>query len=397
MTHGEIPRYPTSTTRPLRRHAGIGTLIIGALAICMVAFASPASAAAYEDSVDLGTASAYSVLAGTAATNTGASFLPGDLGVSPGSSATGFVASNLGGATHLADAAAAQAQSDLTTAYDAAAARTPTGAGLGTALVGGTPLLPGVYAASSSLNVGGAVVLDGQGDPNSVFIFQIPASLTTDTTTTIVLTGDAQSCHVFWQVGASAALNTGNTFVGTIMALTSITVATGTTIAGRALARNGDVTLDDNVFTAPTCATTTSVTTTSSTTGGTTTLTAAVTSGGVAAAAGGTVTFTSNGVVVGTAAVGANGLATLVIPVGSTAGTRTVTATFNGSSTLTPSTSASTSLLISATPAPPVTGTTVLPDTGTSDTGTLIIIGASAIVVGLGLTLTRRRRVPAAR
>jgi LPXTG-motif cell wall-anchored protein len=169
--------------------------------------------------------------------------------------------------------------------------------------------------------------------------------------------------------------------------LTSITVDTGTTIAGRALARNGDVTLDDNVFTAPTCATTTTVTTTASTAGGTTTLTAAVASGGIAVPAGGTVTFRSNGVVVGTAPVGANGIATLVVPVGSTSGTRTVTATFNGSSTLTPSTSSSTSLLVHAAP--------VLPDTGTSDIGTLIIIGAGTIAVGLALALTRRRRVPA--
>ena len=89
-----------------------------------------------------------------------------------------------------------------------------------------------------------------------MFIFQVGSALTTATNSSVVMLNDAQSCHVFWQVGASATLGTGSTFVGTIMALTSITANTGATVQGRALARNGSVTLDNNVFTDVTCATT---------------------------------------------------------------------------------------------------------------------------------------------
>src|SRR6185437_10284018 len=69
-----------------------------------------------------------------------------------------------------------------------------------------------------------------------------------------VLINGAQACNVFWQVGSSATLGTNSSFIGSIMALTSISVTTGTTVLGRALARNGSVTLDTNTFTAPVCA-----------------------------------------------------------------------------------------------------------------------------------------------
>jgi hypothetical protein len=111
---------------------------------------------------------------------------------------------------------------------------------LGTPAVGaGQTLLPGVYKATSSLDVGGGLTLNGQGDPNSVFIFQVGSTLDTDSASDISLTNGAQACNVFWQVGSSATLGASSTFLGSILALASITVNAGDTIEGRALASNG--------------------------------------------------------------------------------------------------------------------------------------------------------------
>jgi ice-binding like protein len=203
----------------------------------------------------LGTATSFAVLAGTTVTNTGPSIISGDLGVSPGSAITGFPPGVvINGTVHAADAAAAQAQIDLTTGYNDAAGQAPdfdvTGVDLG-----GLNLTPGVYNATSSLGLTGTLTLDAQGNPNAVFIFQAGSTLTTASASTVNLIGGAQACNVFWQVGSSATLGTGTSFVGSILALTSITVTTGTTVAGRTLARNGAVTLETNAITQPTCAT----------------------------------------------------------------------------------------------------------------------------------------------
>jgi hypothetical protein len=358
----ELGRLPS---RLAVRSAGLAVLGAGGLALCLVAFASPASAAGYENAVGLGTAGAYSVLAGSTVTNTNSpTRLSGDLGVSPGSAITGFPPGVADGATNAGNADAASAQSSLTTAYLDAQGRPATGTSLGLSLVGGTHQ-PGVYKASSDLGISGAVTLDGQSDPNSVFIFQIGASLTTASSTSIVLIGKAQACNVFWQVGASATLGTSNTFVGTVMALTSITLNTGTTVAGRALARNGAVTLDDNVFTAPSCittATTTTLTATPASRGGSTTVTSTVTAPGASTPTG-TVTFTANGVPVGTAVIGTHGHATITLPVG-TAHTVRLIAHYGGLGSYGASTSPPTTLAIT----PPTSITPVSTSSGPKTT-----------------------------
>jgi type VI secretion system secreted protein VgrG len=173
--------------------------------------------------------------------------------VSPLDAVTGFPPGQVLGTVHAADANAAQAQSDLTIAYNDAAGR-PSSASAGVFV--NETLLPGVYTAGSALALNGALTLDGQGNANSVFIFQAGSTLTTASGSSIVLTNGAQACNIFWQVGSSATLGTGTSFKGNILALTSISVTTGVTIEGRALARNGSVTLDSNVFTAPGCAAT---------------------------------------------------------------------------------------------------------------------------------------------
>jgi hypothetical protein len=203
--------------------------------------------------VDLGTAGAYSVLGGQTVTNTGPSVLSDNVGVSPGTAITGFPPGVALGDTHSANAHALQAQSDLTIAYNDAAGQAPDASISGD--LGGLTLEPGVYNASSSIGLTGTLTLDAQGDPDAVFIFQVGSALTTASSSTVALLNDAQACNVFWQIGSSATLGTDTTFVGTIMALTSISVTTGTTVDGRALARNGSVTLDSNVFTQSACET----------------------------------------------------------------------------------------------------------------------------------------------
>ena len=218
--------------------------------LMLVAIAATAQAA--QPSVGLGTADSFAVLGASTVTNTGPSVINGDLGVSPGTAITGFPPGLVNGTVSAANAVAGQAQSDLTTAYNDAAGRTP--AVLVPGDLGGLFLTPGVYKRSSSLLLTGDATLDAQGNADAVFIFQIGSTLTTASNSRVLLTGGAQACNVFWQVGSSATLGTNTTFRGTILALQSITVTTRTDIVGRALARTAAVTLDTNTITRATCA-----------------------------------------------------------------------------------------------------------------------------------------------
>jgi len=194
--------------------------------------------------VALGSATTFAVLAGSAVSSTGGTTVNGDLGVSPGNTLTGSPTVN--GTTHLGDPAAAQAQLDLTTAYNDAAGRT-VGAITLAGNLGGQTLAPGLYKSTSSLEISsGDLTLDAQGDANAIFIFQIASTLTTTTSRQVILSGGAKAANIVWQVGSSATLGTGSVLKGNILALTSITITTGATLQGRALARNGAVTLDAN-------------------------------------------------------------------------------------------------------------------------------------------------------
>ena len=202
--------------------------------------------------IDLGTASDFSVLGATTVTNTGNSVLDGSVGVSPGSAITGFppgLAATIEASTQLAS----EGQAALTAAYVDAVGR-PLDQTV-TADLTGLTLVGGVYAgaAKAALSLPGTLTLDGEGNPNSVFIFQTDSTLITGSASTVSLINGAQPCNVFWQVGSSATLGSGSTFVGNILALTSITVDNGVTVNGRALARNGAVTLDNDVFTSVAC------------------------------------------------------------------------------------------------------------------------------------------------
>ncbi|HEY5094698.1 MAG TPA: ice-binding family protein, partial [Candidatus Eremiobacteraceae bacterium] len=173
-----------------------------------------------------------------------------DLGVSPGSSITGFGPGEgtvVGGSIHDNDPVAAQAQLDLTTAFNNAAGRT--GAHGIPAEIGSTVIPPGIYKAPVSLAITGTVTLDGKGDPNSVFIFQVPSTLTTAVNSSVLLINGVNACNVFWEIGSSATLNTNSTFSGTVLAQASISLGTGSTVLGRVLARTGAVTLLSNTVT----------------------------------------------------------------------------------------------------------------------------------------------------
>lgn len=227
-----------------------------ALSLCLAACtpaqesASPCSSnlrRAPLTTASLGTAQSFSVLAGSTVTNTGPTTLGGDLGVWPGSAVTGFPPGVVlpPGSIHAADAVSQQAQSDLTSAYLAAAGTNCTSDKTGTDL-GGLTLAPGVYCFSSTAALTGSLTLDAGGNPDAVFLFKIGSGLTTASGSSVRVTNGGSSCNVFWQVGSSAVLGTGSTFAGNILALTSISVATGGNLAGRLLARSGAVTLDSN-------------------------------------------------------------------------------------------------------------------------------------------------------
>lgn len=200
----------------------------------------------------LGSAESFTVLGSETVTNTGPTTVTGNLGVSPGSAVTGFPPGLVsGGAIHAADAVAQQARDDLSRAYDQAAAQPcdfdQTGRDLG-----GQTLVPGVYCFQSSAQLTGALVLDTRGDPGAIFIFQVGSALTTASDSSVSVLGGS-GCNVSWQIGSSATLGSRARIAGTILARTSITLDTGATLDGRALAHDGAVTLDSNEISSGAC------------------------------------------------------------------------------------------------------------------------------------------------
>lgn len=201
--------------------------------------------------VALGAARGVAVLAGSTVTNTGPTSVSGDLGVSPGTAVTGFPPGLLVGALHAGDPTSARAIADLTTAYNDAAGRTLCPITIAGNL-GGQTLAPGLYKSTGSLEISaGDLTLDGQGDPNAVFIFQMASTLATTSGRRVVLSGGATAANVFWQVGTSATFGSTSAMQGTVMADQAITMSTGATLNGRVLARIAGVSLDSNTIVRP--------------------------------------------------------------------------------------------------------------------------------------------------
>jgi hypothetical protein len=326
------------------------------LSVSLVLAANLSSAA--EAPVGLGTAGSFAVLAGAGVTNTGPTVVSGDLGACPTPAITGFPPGTVNnGTVHAGDAVCLQAQSDLTVAYVDAASRAPTVTYPGVKDLGGETLTPGVYRADS-FAITGTLTLDAQGDPDAVFIFQAGSTLITAPNSRVVLVNGAQACNVYWQVGSSATLGVGSTFIGNILALTAITANTNAQVQGRLLARNAAVTLDSNTVTVPSCAPT--PTTTTSTSLAPTTSTSS------------TSTTTS----------------TTLLPATTTTSTTLLPATTTTSTTLLPITVPPITVPPITVPPITTTTTTVAATTSTSSTTTTGVVQATTTTLAAGVSST---------
>jgi hypothetical protein len=205
----------------------------------------------------LGTAQSFAILGSSTVTNTGSSVITGDLGLSPNTAVIGFPPGIVaGGSIYAADAKAGQARADAMTAYsDLGSQACNTTYSVPTDL-GGKTLLPGVYCFASSAAITGTLTLNAGGNSSAVFIFRTGSTLITASDASVALVNGAQRCEVFWRVGSSATFGTRTSFVGTVVALTSVTFNTNATSSGRALALNGAVTLDSNTVSVTSCAVT---------------------------------------------------------------------------------------------------------------------------------------------
>jgi len=363
------------------RMSTVAVALLAAAAVGLVPATSALADTSINGPVNLGRAEPFGVLAASTVTNTGGSVITGDVGLSPGTSITGFPPGTVLGTQYQTDTVAAGAQADLTNAYNVAASLTPKTSGLAD-LVGLT-LTPGVYS-GQALSLSGDVTLDGTAQ--SVWVFQASSTLITASSSRILLINGASACNVFWQVGSSATLGSASQFAGTIMASESVTANNEATVAGRLLASNGAVTLDDNDITRPVgCAdASTTVVTTSPT----------ITSAAPTSAISGTpysYTITSSGTPTATYAVTSGALPT-GLTLNATTGTISGTPTTPGTYTFTvtaangtaPDASAQYSIVVAAVLA--ATGADALPILAVA--GTLLGLGLIFLVVR---TITRRR------
>jgi ice-binding like protein len=245
-----------SSNGAARRRTGYSLLATVPVLFTTIALLIAGESAAFAQvAPTLGSAGTFAVLGASTVTNTGDTVLDGNLGLSPGTSVTGFPPGTITAPFQEFPpngTVAQQAQTDLTAAYNQAEAEPATTTGVTS--IGTETLTPGVYNSDSSMDITGTLTLNAQGNPDAAFIFQAGSTLTAENGITVDLINDAQPGCVFWQVGSSATLGTGVTFTGNVLALASITVNTGDTVDGSMLASNGAVTLaDDDITAPPTC------------------------------------------------------------------------------------------------------------------------------------------------
>jgi hypothetical protein len=201
----------------------------------------------------LGAAASFAVLGSSTVTNTGSSTITGDLGVYPGTAVVGFPPGTVAGTIQAGTGAALAAQTSVTTAWDNLTSQGCTQDLTGQNL-GGLTLTPGVYCFSTSAPLVGTLMLNAQGNAAATWVFKIGSTLITGSGSSTLVINGGSACNVFWQVGSSATLGTTTSFVGNILAAASITLTTGASLIGRALARGGAVTLDSNNISNAQCA-----------------------------------------------------------------------------------------------------------------------------------------------
>jgi hypothetical protein len=201
----------------------------------------------------LGVAASFAVLGGSTVTNVGPTSIIGDLGVSPGTSITGIPRGMPVGVDHGDDSVSDQAQFAATMAYNALMIA-PCDFTQPTAELGGLTLEPGVYCfGAAAVQLTGALVLDADGDAEARFVFRVDAALTTAAFASVTLVGGADACNVYWLVGSSATVGEGSLFAGNILARSAITLTSGATVTGRAIARTAELAMDSNSVSAASC------------------------------------------------------------------------------------------------------------------------------------------------
>lgn len=232
----------------------VGFVLLFGLTVLLGATLLMPSQANAQTAPSLGTAVTFAVLGSTTVTNTGASVVNGDLGVSPGTAVTGFPPGSVTppGTIHAADAVALQAQNDATAAYLTLASE-PCTQNLTGQDLGGMTLTTGVYCFDTSAQLTGTLTLDAGGNAGAVFVFKMGSTLTTAGASSVLVTNGGVDCNVWWQVGSSATLGTTTAFAGNILALTSIALTTGANVSGRVLAQTGAVTMDTNIIGSTAC------------------------------------------------------------------------------------------------------------------------------------------------
>jgi LPXTG-motif cell wall-anchored protein len=369
-------------SRPIGKSLKVAVPALAAALLGTLVMTSSAGAA--QAPVGLGTATSFGVLAGSGITNTGATTITGDIGTFPTPTITGLGTIVLvpPSVNHADDAVTQGAKDDLQTAFDDAGSRLPIVAA--DADFAGDTLTPGVYS-GATLGLTGVLTLDFEGDPTSQFVFKAASTLITGPGASVVMinTAGGDACRVVWQVGSSATFDTTTSFVGDVLAHTSISANAGATFQGRLLALNGAVTLIDNTIDRGSCATIDA--TPPTTTGG----------GGGGGGGGGHGTTTSTTSTTST---------TIATTTTTTRAPTTTTAAPTTTVTATPVAEATPDVVIAGGPAtptdvglqtqqPPIGGSTGVPElprTG-SDVTTLAAMGAAMVLIGSTIVRAQRR------
>jgi gliding motility-associated-like protein len=187
-----------------------------------------------------------------AVTNAGTSNIDGNVGADIGS-VTGFGAPTVvSGTIEYANAMTAQCAIDVQSAYNQLFATPQTVFGHPPAFGAGETVFAGVYAEPGAGSLAGNLTLDGQGDPNAIFIFKFGGAFNTGALSNVIMTNGTRSCNVFWISAGAVAMAASTNFKGTIISGPgAVSMAAGGVLEGRMLSTNGAIATSDILITAP--------------------------------------------------------------------------------------------------------------------------------------------------